>query len=110
MRAEAACDSFGDVLGAPDAGEWIGWLRRRPMVQEGRLGGQHFAMVHAAAHPDWSLEELGSRARAVESQLAAEDLDDVRRLLAGEDDEGGECDTLERLTNCRSVTLSGSMW
>ena len=107
VRAKADCDSFGDVLDAPDAGEWIEWLRRRPLVETGRLGGQRFAMVHAAAHPDWSLEELRSRARAVESRLAADGLEDVRRLLAGQDDEGGECDTLARLTDCRSVTLSG---
>ncbi len=107
VRAKADYDSFGDVLDAPDASEWIEWLRRRPLVETGRLGGQRFAMVHAAVHPDWSLEELRSRARAVEAQLAADSLEDVRRFLAGEDAAGGERDTLERLTNCRSVTLCG---
>jgi hypothetical protein len=64
-------------------------------------------MLHAAAHPDWSLEELRSRARAAESRLAADRLEDARRFLAGEDDAVEERDTLERLTNCRSVTLAG---
>jgi bis(5'-nucleosyl)-tetraphosphatase (symmetrical) len=108
LREKADCDSLDDVLEALDAPEWIEWLRRRPLVETGRLGGQRFAMVHAAAHPDWSLEELRSRARAVESQLAAATLEDLRRFLAGEANAGGERDTLERLTHCRSVTLSGS--
>ncbi len=107
LREKADFDSFDDVLDAPDAPEWIEWLRRRPLVETGRLGGQSFAMVHAAVHPDWSLEELRSRARAVESQLAADTLEDLRRFLAGDADACGERDTLERLTHCRSVTLSG---
>jgi bis(5'-nucleosyl)-tetraphosphatase (symmetrical) len=107
LREKADFDSFDDVLGAPDAAEWVGWLRRRPLVETGRLGGQRFAMVHAAAHPDWSLDELRSRARAVESRLAAEALEDVRRFLAGDAAASEERDTLERLTRCRSVTLRG---
>lgn len=107
LRAGAEGDSFDDVLEAPDAAEWIEWLRRRPLVETGRLGGQRFAMLHAAAHPDWSLEELRRRARAAESRLAADRPEDARRFLAGEDDADGERDTLERLTNCRSVTPGG---
>jgi bis(5'-nucleosyl)-tetraphosphatase (symmetrical) len=106
LRAKADGDSFDDVLDAPDATEWIEWLRRRPLLETGRLGGQRFAMLHAAAHPDWSFEELRGRARAVELRLAADSLEDARRFLAGEGDAAGDRDTLERLTHCRSVALS----
>jgi bis(5'-nucleosyl)-tetraphosphatase (symmetrical) len=53
LRARDDSDSFGDVLDAPDAAQWIEWLRRRPLIETGRVGGQRVAMVHAAVHPDW---------------------------------------------------------
>lgn len=103
----SAFDSFGDVLEAPDASEWIDWLRRRPLVETGRIGAQPFAMVHAATHPDWTLETLCERARAVETQLAAADLDRVRRFLAQSAGADDARDTLDRLTHCRSVAQDG---
>ena len=60
LREQKPLDSFGDVLGASDAAQWLEWLRRRPLLEVGQLGRQRFAMVHAAVHPDWSLR----RARA----------------------------------------------
>lgn len=109
LREKADLDSFEDVLDAPDAAEWVEWLRRRPLVETGRLGAQRFAMVHAAVHPDWSLEDLRGHAAAAEARLAADALEDVRRFLAGEVAEAAaERDTLDRLTSCRSVTLAGS--
>ena len=70
LREQKPLDSFGDVLGASDAAEWLEWLRRRPLLEVGQLGRQRFAMVHAAVHPDWSLEELERRVRRVEARLA----------------------------------------
>jgi bis(5'-nucleosyl)-tetraphosphatase (symmetrical) len=107
LRARDDSDSFGDVLDAPDAAQWIEWLRRRPLIETGRVGGQRVAMVHAAVHPDWCFEELRARAGAAESRLATAALEDARRFLAGEGDAQGERDALERLTNCRSVALDG---
>ena len=54
-------DTFDDVLAAPDAREWLDWLRTRPLAVEGTIGGERFVMLHAAAHPDWSLDALTGR-------------------------------------------------
>jgi len=108
LRARADFDSFDDVLGAPDADDWIAWLRCRPLVEAGRLGSQAFAMVHAAVHPDWSLDTLLERARAAEARLAAPDLESVRRFLADGDGDAEALDTLGRLTGCRSVSRAGA--
>lgn len=99
-------DTFTDVLDAPDVSDWIDWLRARPLVEVGRLGAQHFAMVHAAVHPDWSLAELEERAAGVALQLRGSP-DTTRALLAPEA-RGDVRDALERLTNCRSV--AGGNW
>jgi len=107
LRPLTAFDSFGDVLAAPDRDDWLEWLRRRPLVETGRLGAEPFAMVHAAVHPDWSLETLCAKARAVEARLADPDPARTRRFLADGDGEPELLDTLERLTHCRSVDASG---
>jgi bis(5'-nucleosyl)-tetraphosphatase (symmetrical) len=60
-------DTFDDVLGAPDAGELVAWLRQRPMVYvEGS-----FAMVHAGLLPQWSIEKAVSLGKEVEAALGA---------------------------------------
>ena len=106
LRRPAQTDTFGDVLDAPDRDDWIDWLLARPLVQPGALGDQPFAMVHAAAHPRWSLEELSKRGEGVQRRLSA-GREAARAFLAA-DPERPKRDTLERLTNCRSV--SGSRW
>jgi bis(5'-nucleosyl)-tetraphosphatase (symmetrical) len=59
-------DTFRDVLGAPDAGELIAWLRRRPMMHaEGP-----YAMVHAGLLPQWSIARAVQLGREVEQALA----------------------------------------
>lgn len=65
-------DSIEDVLSAPDAAEWVEWLRRRPVVVADELAGQPFAMLHASAAPDWSLEDLVARGRAIGERLAGD--------------------------------------
>jgi len=99
-------DTYGELLARPDAGEWVAWLRRRPLLERGTLGAAPFAMVHAAVHPDWSLEEAAARARAVEAVLGGADEAAARALLAGA---GAAAlgDALGLLTRCRSVTADG---
>jgi bis(5'-nucleosyl)-tetraphosphatase (symmetrical) len=101
-------DSIGDVLGAPDADEWIEWLRRRPLAATGRLGRQPFAMVHAAVGPDWGLDELERRARAVEARLGAADREAAFRLLAADPGRDPDLATLQRVTSCRSTGPAGA--
>ncbi|MBY0401732.1 metallophosphoesterase [Myxococcota bacterium] len=103
LRELARTDSIGDVLGAPDAAEWIDWLRSRPLVEAGELAGQPFAMVHASSHPDWSLARLCEVGEAVRAQLSGE-RDRARAFLALSADADPLRDALGRLTRCRSVT------
>ena len=105
LRALSEFDSFGDVLAAPDFEDWAEWLRRRPLALAGTLGEQHFAMVHAGVHPDWSLDELEAAAHRVERRLRAP-RDELRSFLA--DDADPDADLLGRLTRCRRVGKNGS--
>lgn len=107
LRALRPLDSFGDVLGASDAGEWLDWLRRLPLLERGELGRQRFAMVHASVHPDQGLEEFEARVRRVEARLAAPDRRDAIALLAADPARDAERDLLGRVTQCRSVTRAG---
>jgi len=60
-------DTFGDVLGAPDAKELVDWLRTRPMMHvEG-----NWAMVHAGLLPQWSIDTAVSLGKEVEAALRA---------------------------------------
>lgn len=99
-------DTYTDILARPDAAEWVAWLRRRPVAVIDRLGDTAFAMVHAAVHPDWSLDDVAQRARAIERLLGGDDEAAARALLAGEA-EPALGDALRLLTLCRSVTPDG---
>jgi bis(5'-nucleosyl)-tetraphosphatase (symmetrical) len=105
LRERKPLDSFGDVLEASDAAEWIAWLRRQPLLETGQLGQQRFAMVHAAVHPDWSLAELERRVRLIEARLA--DPREAGALLAADPARDPDRDLLGRLTQARSVTRAG---
>lgn len=109
LRAPAPEDRFDDVLGDPEADDWIDWLLTLPLVATGALGEQPFAMVHAAVHPDWNLEQLAERAGRAGAHLAA-GRDAARAFLAGprSADPEADRDVLERLVSCRSV--DGPRW
>lgn len=107
LRERKPLDSFGEVLDAPDAAEWLAWLRRRPLLETGQLGRQRFAMVHASVHPDWSLAELERRVRRLEARLSAEDPRAATALLAADPSSDPDRDLLGRLTQARSVTRAG---
>jgi bis(5'-nucleosyl)-tetraphosphatase (symmetrical) len=107
LREARPLDRFGDVLAAPDAGDWLEWLRRLPLLASGRLGAQRFAMLHASVHPDWTLPELEARVRAVEARLGAPDRREAYALLAADPVRDADRDLLGRITQCRSVTRAG---
>ena len=109
LRPLSPLDSFADVLRRKDAPEWIDWLRRRPLIETGRLGRQRFAMLHAAAHPEWGLDLLVERARRVEERLGHRDRRELERLLAADRSRDVDRDLLGRLTSCRSVG-AGDEW
>ena len=58
-------DSFDDVLGAPDRGELLDWLRTRPLMHVER----GYAMVHAGLLPQWSVAKGVLLAKEVQSAL-----------------------------------------
>lgn len=104
QRALAPHDSIGDVLAAPDCGDWLDWLRGLPLVEAGRVGGRDFAMVHAASHPAWPLAALRAAGAAASERLAAPSRAEALAFLAAEPEAGDANDGLRRLTSCRSVT------
>ena len=107
LRDLGANDSIADVLGAPDASEWVDWLRARPLVVSGRIADQPFAMVHAAPAPDWSLATLLERAGEASQRLAGS-RDAARDFLASDPAADPDRDVLARLTRCRSVFPDGT--
>jgi bis(5'-nucleosyl)-tetraphosphatase (symmetrical) len=112
LRVAAGCapasrfDTLADILEAPDAADWLAWLRRQPLAAIGLLGTTPVAMVHAALHPDWSLGDLAARAQRVQARLGASRAD-AEAFLAGASRNDGDFDALLRLVSCRSVLPSG---
>jgi bis(5'-nucleosyl)-tetraphosphatase (symmetrical) len=93
-------DTLDEVLAAPDLGDLVEWLARRPLVHEeaGRL------LVHAGVAPGWTLAEVRRRARAVERLLAGPER---AKVLAKE---GGEArQSLEAFTRLRVAKPDGQM-
>ena len=119
LRELKRTDTYSDVLDSSRRGEWIEWLRRRPLAITGclRAGSeaavtgpsapstQRFALVHASVHPDWDLAELERRARSAEARIADPDASGWRAFLGARD--GPDFDTLARLVSCRSVMITG---
>jgi bis(5'-nucleosyl)-tetraphosphatase (symmetrical) len=107
VRELRPADSLNDVLDSADADEWVDWLRARPLVVSGDIAGQRFAMVHAATHPEWSLDSLVARSKEISARLAGR-RSVARDFLASEIEPGSLRDDLGRLTRCRSVLPDGS--
>ncbi|MHB1943370.1 MAG: symmetrical bis(5'-nucleosyl)-tetraphosphatase [Acidiferrobacteraceae bacterium] len=62
-----SCDTLSDVLCAPDRGELLDWLKRRPLLHRDPVLG--FTMVHAGILPAWSEATAARLAREVETEL-----------------------------------------
>jgi bis(5'-nucleosyl)-tetraphosphatase (symmetrical) len=107
LRELGRNDSIGDVLGAADAAEWVGWLLERSLVEIDAIAEEPFVMLHAAPHPDWTLAELRRTAAAIAARLAA-GRDAARAFLATPPEADPLRDALGRLTRCRSVADDGS--
>ena len=106
LRERRPADTFGDVLDAPDAEDWIDWLRRLPVALTGSLGAQSFAMLHAAAHPDWTLADLRRISARIEARLRAE-RKAARAFLASDPASDPDREALALLTSCRSIAPDG---
>jgi bis(5'-nucleosyl)-tetraphosphatase (symmetrical) len=104
LRELRPSDTFAEILTRRDADDWIDWLRGLPVVESGRIGTQEFAMVHAAAHPDWDLAALRATAARVEARLRSHL---APAFLASDPTSDPDRDALARFTSCRSVGASG---
>jgi len=107
LRDLSPNDSISDILDAPDASDWVDWIRGRPLAVSGEIADQHFAMLHAAADPDWSLDDLLDRAARVEARLSGP-IKKARAFLAADPEADPDRDALGRLTRCRSVPAEGT--
>jgi len=58
-------DTLDAVLGAPDCGELIDWLRALPLLH----AAEGHVMVHAGLLPQWSVQRAQALAREVEDEL-----------------------------------------
>jgi bis(5'-nucleosyl)-tetraphosphatase (symmetrical) len=66
-RELSPADTFGDVLGAPDADKIVDWLRRLPLLHYDAPARR--VLVHAGIPPLWTLTEARREAREVERVL-----------------------------------------
>lgn len=65
-------DTFQDVLAAPDRGELLDWLRRRPLLH----AENGFVLVHAGLPPQWSLPQALALADEARQWLSRPDSDE----------------------------------
>jgi bis(5'-nucleosyl)-tetraphosphatase (symmetrical) len=67
-------DTLDELLAAPDSEALVDWLRHRPLL----ISQGPWLMVHAALHPDWSIDDAELAARELEALLRG---DQARALL-----------------------------
>jgi bis(5'-nucleosyl)-tetraphosphatase (symmetrical) len=77
-------DTFADVLNAPDAPQWIGWLRERPMA----LQREGWLCVHAGVAPSWTAPQTLAVADELHTLLQSEDLAAFLPLMYGNEPDG----------------------
>jgi bis(5'-nucleosyl)-tetraphosphatase (symmetrical) len=66
-------DTLDDVLEAPDRDALVDWLRRRPLLHRGDVGGRPHLLLHAGLLPQWTAPQAAGLAREVASALAGSD-------------------------------------
>jgi len=72
-------DTLGEVIAAPDRGELLDWLRRRPMIHA--EGG--YTLVHAGLLPQWDVAKAKSLAAEVETELRGAGYREFLKALYG---------------------------
>lgn len=103
-------DTLGDVLASAEAPDWLAWLRERPVLEHGDIGGHPYAMVHASVSPDWTLAEGIDCAARVGARLSRGALGDLRDFLLeapANAAPNSERDLLGRFVSCRGVRGRG---
>lgn len=72
-------DTLGDVIAAPDRGELLDWLRRRPMIH----AEENYTLVHAGLLPQWEVAKAKSLAAEVETELRGPHYREFLKALYG---------------------------
>jgi bis(5'-nucleosyl)-tetraphosphatase (symmetrical) len=93
-------ETLAEVLAAPDRDALLAWLRTRPLLH--REDG--FVLVHAGLRPEWTVDEAGQRARAVEAGLRGERFAEV---VAGR--AGALSDDLAVFVRLRTILADGRL-
>jgi bis(5'-nucleosyl)-tetraphosphatase (symmetrical) len=74
-------DTLQDILDSPQRGEWIDWVRARPLaIQE-----QGWLMVHAGVVPQWDAPQALALAQEVSAMLRGPELHDFLTVMYGND-------------------------
>jgi bis(5'-nucleosyl)-tetraphosphatase (symmetrical) len=109
-------DTFHTILDAPDRGELLDWLRRRPLLHHDAALG--FTMIHAGLPPQWDLALAQRCAVELEAILRGPDCEAfLARMFGGEprcwrDDLAGYDRlrfTVNVLTRMRFCTADGTL-
>ena len=70
IRRGRRFESLGKILEAPDCGELVDWLGRRPLAHYDQ--SLDTLLVHAGTHPEWGVKKTLARAAEVEAELQSE--------------------------------------
>lgn len=107
-------DTIDEILDAPDRGEWLAWLRQRPMA----VFEHGWLMVHAGVAPQWDVGQTLRLAGEVEALLRSDALAEFLPQMYGDraqrwrdDLEGAErlrC-VINVLTRIRFVAADGTL-
>jgi len=109
-------DTFHTILDAPDHGELLDWLRRRPLLHHDPALG--FTLVHAGLPPQWDLALAQRGALELEATLRGPEYEDfLAHMFGGEprrwrDDLAGYDRlrfTVNALTRMRFCTIDGTL-
>jgi bis(5'-nucleosyl)-tetraphosphatase (symmetrical) len=107
LRKLRKSDTIGDILESPNAGEWFAWLRSLPLAESATLGEQPFAMVHASAHPEWSLDQLLTLSARAHESLSDGPFEALAEFFSPDNRTDPWRDVVDRLTRCRSIDDEG---
>jgi bis(5'-nucleosyl)-tetraphosphatase (symmetrical) len=81
QRAPGRRDTLAQILDAPDAGDLLDWLRRRPFFHDDPDLG--YCLVHAGLPPQWSTGEAAARSAELEAVLQGPDWRDFLAAMYG---------------------------
>lgn len=88
-RKPARQDTLDEVLNAPDRDELVDWLRYRPLAHAQRDdSGRQLLLVHAGAHPAWSVERTLELAAEVQTVLRGPHWRDFMQVMYGNEPDG----------------------